>query len=115
MPEFTPTAILASTGQSVRLVIQTTNNSGARVDGYTPTVTQVLFPDLTSAGGYPTSMDRLDTGLYVHGLEIPQGADALGTFIVSVFFLHPNSGDPVWEIFTVQVSRPFGNTSVSPA
>ena len=114
MPEFSPTAVNARTGQTVRLAIQTVDGYGTRTDGYTPVVTQVLFPDFSIAAAYPTGMTRIDTGLYVHGLEIPSGQEAIGTFIASVFFLQPITNNPVWETFTIQVDRPYGNVTVAP-
>lgn len=114
MPEFSPTSICARTGQNVRIVVQTVDGYGARVDGYVPIVTQVLFPDFSTAANYPVNMLRIDQGLYVHGLDIPNSPEAIGTFIASVFFLQPGVDQPVWETFTIQVDRPFGNATVSP-
>ena len=108
-------AINTNTGQTVRLVSQVLDGySGARVDGYTPIVTSVFFPDLTAAAGYPMAMTRVDTGLFVHGLVIPTGATALGTFVASVFYIQPNTGQEVWDTFLIQVGRPFGNASITP-
>jgi len=106
------TAIFSNPGQTVRLVVQTLDGYGNRADGYVPQVTQVLFPDLTVAQGYPQPMTRASTGLYVHGLVIPTGVAYLGTFIASVYY--EDAGQPRWEAFTIQVARPFGNSSVSP-
>lgn len=106
------TAIFANPGQTVRLVVQTLDGYGNRADGYVPTVTRVYFPDLTIAQGYPQVMTRMDTGLYVHGLVIPTGVGYLGTFVASVYY--EEEGTPRWELFTINVSRPFGNSSVAP-
>jgi hypothetical protein len=109
------TTIYANPGQTVRLAVQTVDGYGTRQDGYVPEVNSVYFPDLSKAAGYPLDMTRLETGLYIHGLVLPSDSTALGTFVVSVFFREPGSNDPRWELFTIQVARPFGNSSVSPA
>jgi hypothetical protein len=114
MPEFSPTPINIRTGQTVRLTIQTVDGYGNRRDGYTPIITQVLFPDFSAAAGYPRDMTRVDTGLYVSGLDIPSSVESIGTFIASVFFLQPDTNNPVWETFTIQVDRPYGNVTVAP-
>ena len=105
--------IFANPGQTVRLVVQTLDTDGYRIDGYVPQVINVYFPDLSLAAGYPSAMVRIETGLYVHGLVIPTGSTALGTFVVSVYSEDGNS-KPIWDTFMIQVARPFGNSSVSP-
>lgn len=105
--------IFANTGQLVRLVVQTLDGyDGYRTDGYVPVVNSIIFPDLSVAAGYPQTMVRLDTGLYACGLQLPTGADALGTYIASVFWLE--GGYPVWETFAINVARPFGVSTVTP-
>lgn len=110
--------IFANTGQLIRLVVQTLDGSvdgyagGNRLDGYVPVVQSVLFPDLSLAAGYPQAMVRLSTGLYAHGLQLPSGADALGTYVASVYW--QENGLPFWETFAINVARPFGISSVSP-
>ena len=108
-------AIFANPGQTVRLAVQTVDGYGTRVDGYVPRVDSVYFPNLDQAAGYPKLMSKLETGLYIHGLELPSGESSLGTFVVSVFYQQPVTLAPVWELFTIQVARPFGNTTVAPA
>ena len=61
------TPILANPGQTIRLVVQTLDGYGNRVDGYVPQVTKVFFPDESIASGYPQAMTKIDTGLYAHG------------------------------------------------
>jgi hypothetical protein len=106
--------ISAITGQVVRLVVETLGNDGYRADdGYVPVVTSVIFPDLSLSIGYPAAMMRLDTGLYVSGLQIPTGADAIGTYIATVFWLDVNN-NPNYETYAINAARPFGISSVSP-
>lgn len=106
------TYIFANTGQLVRLVVQTLDGYGNLSDGYAPVVQSVLFPDLSYAAGYPQTMMRLSTGIYAHGLSLPTGADALGTYIASVFW--EEQGLPKWEVFAINVARPFGVSAITP-
>jgi len=109
------TALFANPGQTVRLAVQVLDGyTSDRSDGYVPTVQSVYFPDQSRATGYPQNMSRIETGLYAHDIVLPTGSSALGTFTVSVFYQRPSSGQKVWELFTINVSRPFGNTSASP-
>ena len=107
-------SLSANPGQTVSLVTQVIDGYGARVDGYVPQVVNVLFPDLSSASGYPQAMTRVSTGLYTHQLSIPSGTSGLGTFIVSVLFTNPSTGGPEWQVFQVTGILPFVNVSVTP-
>jgi hypothetical protein len=104
--------IFANTGQLIRLAVQTLDGYGDRADGYVPVVTSVLYPDNSIALGFPQNMVRLDTGLYAHALLLPTGADALGTYIASVYWMENSL--PKWEVFAINVARPFGISAVSP-
>jgi hypothetical protein len=107
--------IFANPGQTVTLATQIINDGyGERIDGYVPQVYNIFFPNLTQAAGYPQNMTRIDTGLYIHKLLIPTGSSSLGTFIASVTYLDPATGGEVWQVFQINVSLPFGNSSVSP-
>lgn len=107
--------IFANTGQLIRLVVQTLDGYdgyGQRTDGYVPMVQSIQYPDLSYEIGYPRAMTRLSTGLYAHGLLLPTGADALGTYIASVYW--EENGNAKWETYAINVGRPFGISSVSP-
>jgi hypothetical protein len=106
------TYISATTGQVIRLVVQTVDGYGQRADGYVPIVQSVIFPDLGVALGYPQEMTQIATGLYVHGLELPQGVDGLGTYIANIFLME--NSQPKWEVVAINASRPFGISSVTP-
>lgn len=115
MSSTNPIPLFANPGQTVVLTIQTVDSSGARVDGYTPTVMEVLFPDLSAATGFPVAMTRVGTGLYTYQLSIPSGTSGLGTFTVSTRFTDPSVASGVkWDVFSINVSLPFGNSSVTP-
>lgn len=104
--------IFANTGQTVRFIVQTLDGYGNRTDGYVPSVQSVIFPDLSSSAGYPQNMTRIDVGLYVHGLVLPTGADALGSYIASVYY--EENDNPQWNVFIINCSKPFGISAVSP-
>ena len=108
-------SLYANPGQTVTLVVQTTDGYGDRIDGYVPRIENVYFPTLTTAAGYPRSMNRLELGVYYYNVQLPSDSTALGTFIINIFYRQPGSNAPVWEVFTIQVARAFGNSSVSPA
>ena len=110
----TQIAFSANPGQIVSLVTQVLDGYGARVDGYVPQVISIFFPDLTQASGYPKNMTKISTGLYVHQFTIPSGTAGLGTFIASIAFTNPATGNPSWDIFQIHVALPFGNSSVTP-
>jgi len=104
--------IFANTGQLVRVVVQTVDGYGEREDGYVPVVTSVVFPDLGLGASYPREMTKISTGLYAHGIQLPNGIDAVGTYIVSVYW--QENSQSKWETFAINVARPFGVTSVTP-
>jgi hypothetical protein len=61
-------------------------------DGYyVPVVNGVMFPDLSWAAAYPRPMTRVSTGLYIHGLLLPNGVPAIGTYVTSVVWMEPET------------------------
>lgn len=107
-----PISLITSDIIEVVYFKHTSNIPGALTDGYIPIVLNVIFPDLSQAAGYPRNMTRLGFGLYAHGIQLPTGANALGTYIAQVYW--EENGKPKNEVFAINVSRPFGNSSVSP-
>ncbi len=106
--------LFANPGQTISITVQTLDGYGNRVDGYTPTVMSVYFPDRSLSQGFPEAMVRLETGLYVYNLSIPSGLASLGTFVASTMHFDPGSAELVWNVFSINVARPFGNSSASP-
>lgn len=104
--------IFANPGQSVSITVQVVDGYGERSDISTPQIMSVYFPDRSIAQGFPTDMVRLETGLYSYNINIPQGIQYIGTFIVST--KHTEIDRVVWNTFLVNVARPFGNASASP-
>jgi hypothetical protein len=66
---------------------------GFGADGYydLPLVNRIIFPSLSEAVGYPKQMARLDTGLYYFQFTLPTGAAAVGTYIVDIKYVNPNT------------------------
>jgi hypothetical protein len=83
-------------------------------DGYyVPVVQSVLLPDLTFAAWYPLPMRRFGVGLYVSGIQLPNGVPAIGTYIVSTSHFD-DSGQYIFGTYSINAARPFGVTSVTP-
>lgn len=109
-------SIFANPGQTVSLVVQTVDGYGTRADGYeVPKVDAIYFPNSTAASGYPQNMTLVSTGLYRFTFTLPSGSSALGTFIASVSWPHPEFSHLQYEVFLINVAMPFGNISISPA
>jgi len=106
--------LFANPGQTVTIVVQTLDGYGERVDDNIPVVTDIFFPDRTPADNFPQNMVKIDTGLYTFNVNIPSGSDYLGTFIANVKFNDPDTGNVVWQVFTINVARPFGNSTATP-
>lgn len=101
-------------GQQVTLVFETLNSLGERSDGYgTPLVTRIIFPNLSSASGYPASMTRLDVGLFIFGFTLPTMATAVGSYIADIAYLDPDTGTPKSTFFQIVVTAPYGQYSAS--
>lgn len=101
-------------GQTVTFYKEVKNANGQRTDdGYVPVVTRVVYPGFVTATGYPQSMSRLDVGLYFFQLVIPQGASAVGTYLVDIVYLDPNSLLLVNDSRQIIVTAPYGNYSAS--
>jgi len=105
------------------------NYRGPNDGYYVPVVQQIIFPDSSLAAHYPRAMTRLGVGLYVHGITLPNGIPAIGTYIASISWMEIDNfggGYTVivtdttshykykWETYAINAVRPFGVTSVSP-
>ena len=107
-------AFSSNPGQTIILSAHTLDGYGDRVDGYVPMVDSVYFPDGSAASGYPTNMSKVSAGFYKHGLTLPSGSSALGTYTASVKWVDPVTGNLKWEIYLIHVALPFGNSTVTP-
>lgn len=97
-------------GQIVTVVFETLNAAGIRSDGYSfiPSVTRVIFPNLSLAMGYPQNMTRLDVGLFNFKFTLPGQASSVGSYIVDINYQNPDTGQPKQTFVQVVVTAPFG-------
>lgn len=109
-------SISANPGQTITLVIDIIDEYGERVspDDFIPEVVGVYFPDKSYSAGFPQEMVEIETGLYIYDIMIPKGSNSIGTFIASARYRKYNSDKFSWKIYTINVARPFGNSSASP-
>lgn len=106
-------AISANVGQQLQLPLQVLDGYGSRVDdGYAPPqVDFIQMPNGSLAGGYPSPMSKISTGLYTTSLVLP---GTIGTYIVSVSWVSPINNHTQYEVFMVNAIKPFGTLSISP-
>ena len=99
-------------GNAISIKYLSQISGGNRIDGYIPIIDSIYYPDLTLAAGFPREMTRLGVGLYTHGLQLSTGITALGSYTVSAYWNDGNNMN--WETFVINVTRAFGNSSISP-
>jgi hypothetical protein len=123
-----------SPGQTVTIILETLFDSGSidgyRSDGYNvgfgppdgygadgyyslPIVARIILPSLTNVSGYPQKMIRIDTGLYYFQFTLPTGASAVGSYIVDITYINPNTENFAQTFYQVICSAPFGMYSVT--
>lgn len=95
--------------QTATVFLETLDGYGQRADGYTiPVITRLVFPDLTLAAGYPTSMTKLDTGLYYYQFVLPSGAVSVGSYLVDIAYDNPGTGYMNTALYQIAVNAPYG-------
>lgn len=110
------TSIFANPGQKITLAVQVIDGYGGLHDGYqAPTVDFLMNPAGNMITGYPTIMSEIATGIWKHTITLPSGASAIGPYLASCSWPHPDTGIFQNEIFILNVALPFGNTSISPS
>lgn len=103
-----------SPGQQVTIFLEIKDGYGSRVDSPTlPFVSKVIFPALTLAADYPQDMIPVETGLYYYQLVLPTGASSVGSYLVDVSYVNPETGGINTQLYQILVSAPFGNFSAS--
>lgn len=108
-------SIFANPGQQVNLAIQVLDNQGSLSDGYqSPTVDFVINPDGYSMEGYPALMEQISTGVYRYLFEVPSGITALGSYLISCSWPHPDTNIFQNTLFTLNVAMPFGLINIIP-
>lgn len=105
----------ANPGQTIIIAVQTLDGYGSRVDGYIPQIDFVMAPSGSEFSGFPSQMTRITEGLYNSAISLPTGLSAVGTYLVSVSWLHPDTNAPQYELFLINAGLPFGAAIVTPA
>lgn len=107
-------SIPANPGQPISMIVEVLNAAGYRTDGYSPPkIDYVMYPDGSSAGGFPQDMVKIDLGLFKYTLIMPMGI--LGTYVAGASWTHPSFGNIENVSFAINVHEPFGNYSIIPA
>jgi hypothetical protein len=112
-----------SPGQQATIIYQVLNAAGERTDafdgyggnpGTPPTITRIIFPNLSLAGGYPQAMTRLDVGLFTFQFTLPILATSVGSYIVDILYYNPDSPNQYKnDLVQVICTAPFGQYSAS--
>jgi hypothetical protein len=110
-----PTVLNYTPGQQVTIFQEIKDGYVQRTDdGYVPVVTRIFSPpNFMPLTGYPQRMTRLDTGLYYFQFTLPQGAVAVGSYLVDITFLSPATGLLNTNTYQIVVTAPFGNFGVT--
>ena len=107
--------IFGNPGQTIILAVEVLNSQGSRIDGYAPTMDFVLDPSGSGLSEFPSSMTRLNTGLYNIGISVPTGITAIGTYIASASWAHPETAATQYQLFLINIALPFGASIATPA
>lgn len=104
--------INANPNQTISLCAFSVDGYGAAADGYQPaTLDYILLPSGSFAIGYPQAMTRVSKGTYRINITLPS---TLGTYLAGITFADPVGGRLKNDLYMINISRPFGNSSVNP-
>lgn len=106
-------SIGAIPGQAILLAVEILDNTGTRVDGYAPTLDFVKRPNGYNLAG-STAMTRMNVGLYKVSVSVPSGITAIGTYIASVSWVHPDTAATQYELFLINVALAYGTINAIP-
>lgn len=106
--------INASPGQFVTLFLET-KDGYSRADAYSgpPIISQIIFPNMSLASGYPKPMVRVSQGLYTFGFTLPMMASAVGSYLVDVSWMDGATQSFSQTFFQVICTAPFGQYSIT--
>jgi hypothetical protein len=102
-------------GQVATIFLEILDGYG-RVDSDTlPVVNRIILPNFTLAAGYPTTMFKVDVGLYYYQFTLPTGGAAVGSYLVDVSFdnLTADGYADNTALYQILVQAPFGNFSTT--
>lgn len=97
-------------GQKATIYFETLDANGARADSPGgPTITRVIFPDLSLAADFPQNMVKLDVGLYYFQLTLPFTATAVGSYLVDIIYQDPTTFLNKNTAIQIIITAPYGN------
>jgi len=102
-------------GQVATIVLDTEAvPDGYAIDPINPVVAGVFKPDLTSMSGFPQNMTRLgnEVGTFIARFQLPSGTSAVGTYLVVVKWVDPQTRYERHRTYSLVVGVPFGANSV---
>lgn len=104
-----------SPGSQATIFFETLDAAGARSDGYgvIPSITRILFPDLTIAVGFPQNMTKIDTGLFRYVFTLPTGSSGVGSYLVDISYQDPADFYIKSTFRQIVVTSPAGAYSIS--
>lgn len=106
--------IPATPGQKILLPVQVIDGYGSLHDGYqAPTLDFILTPQ-GLLEGFPAPMTEVIAGIWKIVVTLPSGSTAVGQYLGSASWPHPDTGVFQNELFLINVSLPFGNISIIP-
>ena len=99
-----------SPGQLATIFLETLDDTGARADGYIlPLITRVIMPNLSLDPAFPSSMIKIDVGLYYFQYILVFGAAGMGSYLVDIMFADPDTSVLQNTAVQIVVTAPFGN------
>lgn len=106
-------------GQEATVFLETLDSSGVRadgydgygLDGYAAAISRIISPDLSLASGFPAEMTKLDTGLYFFQFTLPRTSAAVGSYLIDVTYVKPNTDELLKKAYHLIVNAPYGNYS----
>jgi hypothetical protein len=99
-------------GNKVTLFLEVVDGYGRVNSITTPQIDGILLPTFTAAPGYPQPMSQLDIGLYYYQFVLPQGASAVGSYLVEASYTYQD-GYVNSQLYQIVVLAPFGNFSTT--
>jgi len=87
---------------------------GYAIDPINPIVAGVFKPDLTAMAGFPQNMTRLanEVGTFLARFQLPSGTSAVGTYLVVVQWVDPQTRFQRHRTYSIVVGVPFGANAV---
>lgn len=93
--------------QQTNFIFEVVNSIGERADSATGVVINKIYtPTFSLLSGYPQSLNKLDVGLYSFYITLPIGDENIGSFIVDLEWLYPNTNQLNQTYYQIISKRP---------